>query len=135
MQIIFLETLCNDQRIIERNIRLKIQQSPDYADEYVSQALNSFSLEFSLFLFWNTVSVFFPSCRPDFEAGYRDFKARLDNYEKVVLLDIIIFLVMLKNLNFLLCQVYEPVEEGSYIKMIDMVSGHGGQIQVSLALL
>ena len=28
-------------------------------------------------------------------------------------------------------QVYEPVEEGSYIKMIDMVSGHGGQIQVS----
>ncbi|XP_023007285.1 6-phosphofructo-2-kinase/fructose-2,6-bisphosphatase-like isoform X1 [Cucurbita maxima] len=78
-RIIFLETLCNDQRIIERNIRLKIQQSPDYADE------------------------------PDFEAGYRDFKARLDNYEKV----------------------YEPVEEGSYIKMIDMVSGHGGQIQVN----
>ena len=27
-------------------------------------------------------------------------------------------------------QVYEPVEEGSYIKMIDMVSGQGGQIQV-----
>lgn len=27
-------------------------------------------------------------------------------------------------------QVYEPVEEGSYIKMIDMVSGNGGQIQV-----
>ncbi|GFP80598.1 6-phosphofructo-2-kinase/fructose-2 6-bisphosphatase [Phtheirospermum japonicum] len=27
------------------------------------------------------------------------------------------------------CKVYEPVEEGSYIKMIDMVSGHGGQIQ------
>lgn len=26
---------------------------------------------------------------------------------------------------------YEPVEEGSYIKMIDMVSGNGGQIQVS----
>lgn len=24
--------------------------------------------------------------RPDFEAGYRDFKNRLDNYEKVVLL-------------------------------------------------
>lgn len=34
MQIIFLETLCNDERIIERNIRLKIQQSPDYAEEY-----------------------------------------------------------------------------------------------------
>lgn len=32
-------------------------------------------------------------------------------------------------------KVYEPVEEGSYIKMIDMVSGHGGQIQVSLLTL
>ncbi|RID40449.1 hypothetical protein BRARA_J00490 [Brassica rapa] len=31
-KIIFLETLCNDERIIERNIRLKIQQSPDYAE-------------------------------------------------------------------------------------------------------
>ncbi|XP_048227328.1 6-phosphofructo-2-kinase/fructose-2,6-bisphosphatase [Ricinus communis] len=78
-KIIFLETICNDERIIERNIRLKIQQSPDYAEE------------------------------PDFEAGYQDFKNRLVNYEKV----------------------YEPVEEGSYIKMIDMVSGHGGQIQVN----
>jgi len=28
-------------------------------------------------------------------------------------------------------QVYETVNEGSYIKMIDMVSGHGGQIHVS----
>lgn len=35
------------------------------------------------------------------------------------------------NIYYLLCQVYEPVEEGSYIKMIDMVSGQGGQIQVS----
>ncbi|CAI0548968.1 unnamed protein product [Linum tenue] len=78
-KIIFLETLCNDKRIIERNIRLKIQQSPDYSEQ------------------------------PDFEAGYEDFKSRLDNYEKV----------------------YEPVEEGSYIKMIDMVSGNGGQIQVN----
>ncbi|KAK4780594.1 hypothetical protein SAY87_016700 [Trapa incisa] len=78
-KIIFLETICNDQRIIDRNIRLKIQQSPDYAEE------------------------------PDFEAGLNDFKIRLANYEKV----------------------YEPVEEGSYIKMIDMVSGHGGQIQVN----
>lgn len=33
-QIIFLETLCNDRNIIERNIRLKVQQSPDYAEEY-----------------------------------------------------------------------------------------------------
>ncbi|XP_071935609.1 6-phosphofructo-2-kinase/fructose-2,6-bisphosphatase-like isoform X2 [Coffea arabica] len=78
-KIFFLETICNDRQIIERNIRLKIQQSPDYAEE------------------------------PDFEAGYRDFRSRLDNYEKV----------------------YETVEEGSYIKMIDMVSGHGGQIQVN----
>ncbi|XP_074567226.1 6-phosphofructo-2-kinase/fructose-2,6-bisphosphatase-like [Curcuma longa] len=78
-KIIFLETICNDKRIIESNIRLKIQQSPDYAEE------------------------------TDFEAGMRDFKERLDNYEKV----------------------YEPVEEGSYIKMIDMANGQGGQIQVN----
>ncbi|XP_042492217.1 6-phosphofructo-2-kinase/fructose-2,6-bisphosphatase-like isoform X2 [Macadamia integrifolia] len=78
-KIIFLETICNDAHIIERNIRLKIQQSPDYAEE------------------------------PDFEAGLQDFKARLANYEKA----------------------YEPVEEGSYIKMIDMASGQGGQIQVN----
>lgn len=31
-----------------------------------------------------------------------------------------------------LLQVYEPVEEGSYIKMIDMVNGYGGQLQVSI---
>ncbi|XP_027933323.1 6-phosphofructo-2-kinase/fructose-2,6-bisphosphatase-like [Vigna unguiculata] len=78
-KIIFLETICNDVNIIERNIRLKIQQSPDYAEE------------------------------PDFQAGLQDFKNRLANYEKA----------------------YEPVNEGSYIKMIDMVSGHGGQIQVN----
>ncbi|KAL8516367.1 hypothetical protein ACS0TY_014862 [Phlomoides rotata] len=78
-KIIFLETLCNDRKIIERNIRLKVQQSPDYAEE------------------------------PDYEAGYHDFKVRLENYEKV----------------------YEPVEEGSYIKMIDMITGSGGQIQVN----
>ncbi|KAJ4769069.1 hypothetical protein LUZ62_053326 [Rhynchospora pubera] len=78
-KVIFLETICNDERIIERNIRLKIQQSPDYAEE------------------------------PDYEAGLRDFKERLVNYEKV----------------------YEPVQEGSYIKMIDMVSGQGGQLQVN----
>ncbi|XP_071721282.1 6-phosphofructo-2-kinase/fructose-2,6-bisphosphatase-like isoform X2 [Rutidosis leptorrhynchoides] len=78
-KIIFLETICNDPKIIERNIRLKIQQSPDYAEE------------------------------TDFEAGYQDFKMRLDNYEKM----------------------YEPVNEGSYIKMIDMASGQGGQIHVN----
>ncbi|KAJ1255521.1 hypothetical protein BS78_K199000 [Paspalum vaginatum] len=78
-KIIFLETICNDPNIIETNIRLKIQQSPDYADQ------------------------------PDYEAGLQDFKERLMNYEKV----------------------YEPVGEGSYIKMIDMVKGQGGQLQVN----
>ncbi|KAF8725979.1 hypothetical protein HU200_020556 [Digitaria exilis] len=78
-KIIFLETICNDPLIIETNIRLKIQQSPDYADQ------------------------------PDYEAGLKDFMERLANYEKV----------------------YEPVGEGSYIKMIDMVKGQGGQLQVN----
>ncbi|KAM0931277.1 hypothetical protein ACQ4PT_000348 [Festuca glaucescens] len=77
-KIIFVETICNDQDVLERNIRLKVQQSPDYAEQ------------------------------TDFEAGVRDFKERLAYYEKV----------------------YEPVEEGSYIKMIDMVSGNGGQLQI-----
>ncbi|PWZ19604.1 6-phosphofructo-2-kinase/fructose-2,6-bisphosphatase [Zea mays] len=78
-KIIFLETICNDPNIIERNIRLKIQQSPDYAEQL------------------------------DYEAGLEDFKERLINYEKV----------------------YEPVGEGSYIKMIDMVKGQDGQLQVN----
>ncbi|KAL5210568.1 hypothetical protein ABZP36_006191 [Zizania latifolia] len=76
---IFLETICNDQDVLERNMRLKVQQSPDYAEQ------------------------------TDFEAGVRDFKERLAYYEKV----------------------YEPVEEGSYVKMIDMVSGGGGQLQIN----
>ncbi|CAD6203236.1 unnamed protein product [Miscanthus lutarioriparius] len=78
-KIIFLETLCNDQDVLERNIRLKVQQSPDYAEQ------------------------------TDFEAGVQDFKERLTYYEKV----------------------YEPVVEGSYIKMIDMVSGKGGQLKIN----
>eukprot|EP00245_Coleochaete_scutata_P008226 TRINITY_DN2467_c0_g2_i1.p1 TRINITY_DN2467_c0_g2~~TRINITY_DN2467_c0_g2_i1.p1 ORF type:complete len:414 (-),score=88.17 TRINITY_DN2467_c0_g2_i1:55-1113(-) len=45
----------------------------------------------------------------DPEVALADFKARLANYEKV----------------------YEPVNDGSYIKMIDMVSGSGGQMQVN----
>jgi hypothetical protein len=32
LQVIFLETICNDRSVIDTNIRLKIQQSPDYAD-------------------------------------------------------------------------------------------------------
>jgi|APAra0007618257_1042622.scaffolds.fasta_scaffold06466_3 hypothetical protein len=48
MQIIFLETLCNDERIIERNIRLKIQQSPDYSEEYYARSItNIFSSSFT----------------------------------------------------------------------------------------
>eukprot|EP00250_Pteridium_aquilinum_P003120 c13451_g1_i1 orf=429-2735(-) len=78
-KVIFLETICNDQAVINKNVALKIQQSPDYADE------------------------------SDYETAHKDFKDRLSNYEKV----------------------YEPVEEGSYIKMIDMVSGQGGQLQVN----
>ncbi|BBN14963.1 hypothetical protein MPTK1_6g15850 [Marchantia polymorpha subsp. ruderalis] len=78
-KVIFLETICNDRSVIDHNIRLKIQQSPDYSD----------------------IS--------DYEVALQDFKTRLENYERV----------------------YEPVTEGSYIKMIDMVSGQGGQMQVS----
>jgi 6-phosphofructo-2-kinase/fructose-2,6-biphosphatase len=78
-KVIFLETICNDRSVIDTNIRLKIQQSPDYAD------------------------------MQDYEVALEDFKARLLNYEKM----------------------YEPVTEGSYIKMIDMVSDQGGQIQVN----
>lgn len=51
-KVIFLEVVCNDQTVIERNIRLKIQQSPDYVD------------------------------MPDFEESLKDFKIRLANYEK-----------------------------------------------------
>lgn len=79
--------------------------------------------------------------RADFEAGYQDFKTRLENYEKVIseaclcLLCIIVFLswmfyFFLTQILYISVKVYEPVEEGSYIKVIDMVKGHGGQIQV-----
>ncbi|KAM3385979.1 hypothetical protein ACQJBY_009562 [Aegilops geniculata] len=34
-KIIFLETICNDRNIIERNVRLKIQQSPDYVSSWM----------------------------------------------------------------------------------------------------
>ncbi|KAL3681536.1 hypothetical protein R1sor_024492 [Riccia sorocarpa] len=78
-KVIFLETICNDRSVIDHNIRLKIQQSPDYADV------------------------------PDYEEALEDFKTRLANYERV----------------------YETVTEGSYIKMIDMVTGQGGQMEVS----
>lgn len=40
------------------------------------------------------------------------------------------YIVLYKHLKPL--QVYEPVEEGSYIKMIDMVSGKGGQLKVCI---
>ncbi|XP_002987173.2 6-phosphofructo-2-kinase/fructose-2,6-bisphosphatase [Selaginella moellendorffii] len=47
--------------------------------------------------------------QPDYEAALADFKARLVHYSKA----------------------YEPVDEGSYIKMIDMVSEQDGQMQVN----
>lgn len=46
---------------------------------------------------------------PDYETALEDFRTRLDHYEKM----------------------YEPVTEGSYIKLIDMVRGQGGHVQVS----
>jgi len=49
-KVIFPEMICNDLSVIETNIRLKIQQSPDYADI------------------------------PDYEAALEDFKTRLLNY-------------------------------------------------------
>lgn len=66
----------------------------------------------------------------------QDFKNRLANYERASLSTALLVIVLneLSPLIMLVSyyQVYEPVKEGSYIKMIDMVSGHGGQIQVSL---
>ncbi|TKY56567.1 6-phosphofructo-2-kinase/fructose-2,6-bisphosphatase protein [Spatholobus suberectus] len=84
----FLETICNDVDIIERNIRFKIQQSPDYAEIR-------------------------------FEAGLRDFKERVANYEKASLSDVLL------NFNGYLSR------RRILLKMIDMASGHGGQIQVN----
>ncbi|CAM6124564.1 unnamed protein product [Calypogeia fissa] len=52
-KVIFLETICNDRSVIDQNIRLKIQQSPDYAD------------------------------MPDYDAALVDFRTRLENYERV----------------------------------------------------
>jgi hypothetical protein len=84
-KVIFLETICNDLSVIETNIRLKIQQSPDYADI------------------------------PDYEVALEDFKTRLLNYEKVyaciymyinsllascMLLQLIRFLILLPCENF-----------------------------------
>lgn len=77
-KVIFVESMCNDRSIIERNALEKIRTSPDYDN------------------------------MQDPTAALEDFRARLANYEKV----------------------YEPVSEGSYIKLIDMVGG-GGQMQVN----
>lgn len=89
LQIIFLETLCNDPKLIERNIRLKVQQSPDYAEEYD----NLLYLLVFLILVRKKTYIVGIVIRPDFEAGYRDFKNRLDNYEKVILFIIVIMIV------------------------------------------
>ncbi|GAQ89278.1 6-phosphofructo-2-kinase / fructose-2,6-bisphosphatase [Klebsormidium nitens] len=75
---IFLESICDDASLVERNIREKVRTSPDYAD-------------------WL-----------DKEAAVRDLESRIANYQKA----------------------YEPVNEGSCIKLINMVHGSGGQIHV-----
>ncbi|CAI7813707.1 unnamed protein product [Closterium sp. NIES-54] len=77
-KVIFLECICDDASVIDRNAREKIKASPDYTS------------------------------MADAETALNDFRSRLDNYQ----------------------QVYEPVEEGSYIKLINMVSGSSGQLQV-----
>ncbi|CAI6003997.1 unnamed protein product [Closterium sp. NIES-64] len=78
-KVIFLECICDDASVIDRNAREKIKASPDYTS------------------------------MADAETALNDFRSRLDNYQ----------------------QVYEPVEEGSYIKLINMVSGSSGQLQVN----
>ena len=42
-QIIFLETICNDKDVLERNIRLKVQQSPDHAEQWEITYLLSYA--------------------------------------------------------------------------------------------
>ncbi|WJX71186.1 hypothetical protein P8452_55208 [Trifolium repens] len=63
-KIIFLKTICIDVDMIERNISYKIQQSPDYAEVQ------------------------------DFEAGLRDFKTCVANYEKASLSYILLMTVL-----------------------------------------
>lgn len=78
-KVIFLETICTDPSVIDRNVREKVRSSPDYVNI------------------------------ADPEAAIRDFKGRIENYERA----------------------YEPVNEGSYVKLIDMASGSGGQMQIN----
>ena len=42
--MIFLDTICNNVKVIERNLRLKIQQSLDYADQSGSDNLSVIAL-------------------------------------------------------------------------------------------
>lgn len=53
MQAIFLESICDDASLVDRNIREKVRTSPDYAD-------------------WL-----------DKEAAVRDLESRIANYQKV----------------------------------------------------
>lgn len=55
VQLIFLESVCDDVAVVERNIREKVRTSPDYADY------------------------------ADKEQAVRDLKMRIANYEKVSL--------------------------------------------------
>ena len=60
---------------------------------YVLKFNRVLTMQKSMVALWNHLCVFLVSavltnslafCRPDFEAGLRDFKTRLANYEKVV---------------------------------------------------
>ncbi|CAI7884011.1 unnamed protein product [Closterium sp. NIES-53] len=94
-KVIFLECICDDASVIDRNAREKIKASPDYT------SIASHPMP--------PCSVPHDHLRADAETALNDFRSRLDNYQ----------------------QVYEPVEEGSYIKLINMVSGSSGQLQVN----
>ncbi|CAI5499570.1 unnamed protein product [Closterium sp. Naga37s-1] len=94
-KVIFLECICDDAAVIDRNAREKIKASPDYTS-IASHPMPPCSMRRD-------------DPRADAETALNDFRSRLDNYQ----------------------QVYEPVEEGSYIKLINMVSGSSGQLQVN----
>ncbi|CAI5471358.1 unnamed protein product [Closterium sp. Yama58-4] len=95
-KVIFLECICDDAAVIDRNAREKIKASPDYTS-IASHPMAPCPMPR------------IDDHRADAETALNDFRSRLDNYQ----------------------QVYEPVEEGSYIKLINMVSGSSGQLQVN----
>ena len=66
-QIIFLETICNDKDVLERNIRLKVQQSPDYAEQWEITYLLSYAhpigaLLYAIVIFYVTGQILKLAC-------------------------------------------------------------------------